>query len=105
VSGYAELAALAELELALALDGSIDELMALHAERATLIASLPPVPPRSAEAHLRRAAVAQEQTTAALATAARAIRAQISHLDRGRNAVAAYAPAAPAAAPRTAHRA
>ncbi len=105
MNGYLELAALAELELELALDGRIDELVSLHAERAVLIASLPPVPPRSAEAALRRAAVAQEQTTAALATAARAIKAQISHLDRGRNAIAAYAPVAPQAAPRAAHRA
>ena len=57
----------------MALEGRIDELDGVHAERAELIASLPPVPPRSAEAALRRAAVAQEQTTAALATAARAI--------------------------------
>ena len=105
MNGYTELAALAELELELALDGRIDELASLHAERAALIASLPAVPPRSAEAHLRRAAVAQEQTTAALATAARAIKAQISHLDRGRNAVAAYRPATTETAPRTAHRA
>jgi hypothetical protein len=102
---YATLAALAELELELALEGRIDEMTAVHAERATLIASLPPVPPRSAEAALRRAAVAQEQTTAALATAARAIRGQIAHLERGRSAVAAYRPAAPAPAPRTAHSA
>ena len=105
MNGYTELAALAELELELALDGRIDELASLHAERAALIASLPPVPPRSAEAHLRRAAVAQEQTTAELATAARVIKAQIAQLDRGRNAIAAYAPPASPAAPRTAHHA
>jgi hypothetical protein len=104
-SGYAELAALAELELALALDGRAEELCDVHARRAALIASLPAVPPRSAEAHLRRAAVAQEQTTAALATAARAIRAQITHLERGRSAVAAYRPPAQPPAPRTAYRA
>jgi len=104
-TGYAELAALAELELGLALDGRIDELIEVHARRAMLIASLPAVPPRSAEAHLRRAAVVQEQTTAALATAARAIRAQIAHLERGRSAVAAYRPAAPAPAPQTARSA
>ena len=104
-NGYAQLAALAELELELALDGRIDELTEVHARRATLIASLPAVPPRSAEAHLRRAAVAQEGTTAALATAARAIRAQIAHLERGRSAVAAYRPAVQAPAPHTAYRA
>ena len=105
MNGYTELAALAELQRELALDGRIDELASLHAERAALIASLPPVPPRSAEAHLRRAAVAQEQTTAALATAARVIKAKIAQLDRGRSAIAAYAAPASPAAPRTAHHA
>jgi hypothetical protein len=104
-NAYADLAALAELELEMALDGRIDEMTAIHAKRAELIASLPPVPPRSAEAALRRAAVAQEQTTAALATAARAIKAQIAHLERGRGAVAAYRPATPDAAPQAAYRA
>jgi len=104
-SGYAELAALAELELELALEGRIDELTEVHVRRAELIASLPPVPPRSAAANLRRAAVAQEATTAALATAARAIRAQISQLERGRTAVAAYRPAAAPVVPQTARSA
>ena len=104
-NGYAELAALAELELELALEGRIDELTEVHVQRAELIASLPPVPPRSAEANLRRAAVAQEATTAALATAARAIKAQINQLERGRSAVAAYRPASAPVTPQTAHSA
>jgi hypothetical protein len=104
-NGYLQLAALAELELELALEGRIDELTEVHVQRAELIASLPPVPPRSAEANLRRAAVAQEATTAALATAARAIRAQISQLERGRSAVAAYRPATPPVVLQTARRA
>jgi len=93
---YATVAALAEAERDLALEGRYDELEAVQARRAALVAGLPSRPPAAAEPHLRRAAAAQAQATAALAGAVRAARAEAVRIDHGRGAVAAYRPAAPA---------
>jgi hypothetical protein len=94
---YALLAALAEAERELAVEGRIDELGPLQARRAALVAELPAQAPAGAEPHLRRAAQAQAQVTAALAAATRAAQAQVVRLERGRGVVAAYRPATPPA--------
>jgi hypothetical protein len=93
---YATVAALAEAERDLAVAGRYDELEALQVRRAALVARLPQQPPAAAEPHLRRAAAAQAQATAALAAAVRVARTEAVRLEHGRGAVAAYRPAAPA---------
>jgi hypothetical protein len=93
---YAALAALAEAERDLAAAGRYDELEAVQARRAALVAGLPARPPAAAEPHLRRAAAAQAQATAALTAAVSVARGQAVRIERGRGAVAAYRPAAPA---------
>ncbi|MEA2267920.1 MAG: hypothetical protein QOC64_530 [Solirubrobacteraceae bacterium] len=94
---YALLAALTEAERELAVEGRFEELPALQAQRAALVAELPAQAPASAEPHLRRAAQAQAQVTAALTAATGAARTQVVRLEHGRGAVAAYRPLAPAA--------
>jgi hypothetical protein len=96
VSPYITLAELAEAERDLALAGSYDELEAVQARRAALVAALPAQPPAAAEPHLRRAATAPAQATAALTAAVSVARRQAVRIDHGRGAVAAYRPAAPA---------
>jgi hypothetical protein len=100
---YARLAELTESERDLALAGRIDDLLAVQEQRAALVAALPAKAPGHAQAHLRRAAAAQAEVTAALGTAIRAVRTEAVRVERGRDAVAAYRPAAPAA-PRIARR-
>ena len=96
MSAYVTLAELAEAERDLALAGRYDELEALQARRTALVAGLPTQPPAAAEPHLRRAAAAQAQATAALAGAVRVARTEAVRVDHGRGVVAAYRPAAPA---------
>jgi hypothetical protein len=93
---YAALAALAEAERDLALAGRYDELEAVQARRAAVVAGLPARPPAAAEPHLRRAAAAQAQATAALASAVSAARGEVVRIEHGRGAVAAYRSIAPA---------
>jgi hypothetical protein len=99
---YARLAAIAESERDLALDGRVDELRELQSRRAALAAALPATAPEGARPHLLRAAAAQAETTAALATAMRIARADAMRVEHGRTAVAAYRPGGPVA-PRIAH--
>jgi hypothetical protein len=101
---YAQLAALAETERELAVAGRIEELLAVQERRAALVAGLPAQAPAGAREHLRRAAAAQAEATAALAGALRAARSEAVRLDRGRGAMAAYRPAGAAPA-RLAYRA
>ena len=100
---YERLAALAEVERDHALAGRIDDLASVQAQRAALVAALPDRAPSGAHPHLRRAAAAQAETTAALATAMRAARSDAVRVEHGRTAVAAYRPGGPVA-PRIAHR-
>jgi hypothetical protein len=93
---YETLATLAETERELALATRYDELEAVQAQRAALVATLPARPPAGAEAHLRRAATAQAQATAALQAAVGVARRQVVRLEHGRGAVAAYRAPAPA---------
>ena len=96
-AAYARLAELAEAERDLALAGRVDELLAVQAERAALVASLPARAPEGARPWLVRAAEAQAEATAALSAAVAAARAEVVRVERGRTAVAAYRPAAPLA--------
>jgi hypothetical protein len=99
---YARLAALAESERDHAVAGRLDGLREVQAERAALVATLPAMAPESAHAHLRRAAAAQAEATAALASAIRVARTDAVRVEHGRVAVAAYRPGGPVA-PRIAH--
>jgi hypothetical protein len=99
---YERLATIAESERDLALEGRIDELHQLQSHRAALVAALPATAPEGARPHLLRAAAAQAETTAALATAMRIARADVMRIEHGRTAVAAYRPGGPVA-PRIAH--
>jgi hypothetical protein len=54
---YEALARSLERELELLGEGALDELAELHAERAVLLAGLPPVPPADARPALQRAAL------------------------------------------------
>ena len=94
---YLRLAEVTERERDLAVAGRIEELLAVQEERAALVAALPTRAPAAAHDHLRRAAAAQAEATAALASAMRQVRADAVRVDRGRTAMSAYLPARPAA--------
>ena len=93
---YLRLAELAETERDHAVAGHIDEVLEVQAERAALVAQLPARAPEGARDHLRRAAAAQAEVTAALASAMRRVRADAVRIDRGRTAMSAYLPGRPA---------
>jgi hypothetical protein len=93
---YERLAALVEAERDHAVAGRIDELRALQAQEAAVVAALPAQAPAGARPHLARAAAARAEVTAVLATAIRGARADAMRVDQGRTAMAAYRPAAPA---------
>jgi hypothetical protein len=90
VTPYERLAALAADELGLVQDRRLDELPALHAVRAALVATLPPDAPPSARAALERAAVLQEQVVTELTAQRDATARELAVLRRGRGAVRAY---------------
>jgi hypothetical protein len=89
---YDALAALAERELALVGAGAIDELPALHAERRTLLASLPAKPPAEAKPALERAWALQQRVTEALEERIRQAGEELRRVSRGRTAMHGYAP-------------
>jgi hypothetical protein len=95
VEPYQRLAELAETERDHAVAGRIAELLAVQAEGAAIVATLPAKTPEGARPHLERAAAARAEITAALAAAMRAARADAMRVDQGRTAMAAYRPAAP----------
>jgi hypothetical protein len=96
VEPYLRLAELTEAERDHAVAGRIDELLEVQAQRAALVAQLPARAPDGAREHLRRAAAAQAEVTAAIATAMRRVRGDAVRLDRGRTAMNAYLPGRPA---------
>jgi hypothetical protein len=87
---YAALAALADREQAAARAGRLDEVEALAAERAALVAALPARAPAGARDALEAALAAQEATRAALAEALAGVRGELAALGRGRRAARAY---------------
>ena len=88
---YAALVALAEREHALVAGGHVEELAAVAAERAALVATLPAQAPASARPALERAAGLQLATTAALRAALEETRRRMQAMDERGHAVRAYA--------------
>lgn len=87
------LAALADEELALVLDGRAEELGALHDRREAAMADLRAAgPPRAADdvAALRHALGIQDLVTQAIRERADGLRAELGTLDRGRAAAHGY---------------
>ena len=92
MTGYDELAALAQRELELVSAGALDRVPAVRKRRSEVLAALPAVPPSAARPALERAAALQEQTTAVLEERLRAIGSELGKLTRGLSAVRGYAP-------------
>jgi hypothetical protein len=99
LASYERLAELAEAERDHAVAGRIPELLAVQAEGAALVSTLPAKAPEGARPHLERAAALRAEITAALGAALRAARADAMHVEQGRAAVAAYRPAGGPVAP------
>jgi hypothetical protein len=87
---YARLLELARGERALIEGGRLEELPALQAERAALIAALPARPPQAARELIEEAKRLVDGSTAGLAAAIERTRLELAHLRRGRSAVASY---------------
>ena len=88
---YAARVELAEREHALVLGGHAEDLAAVAAERAALVARLPAQAPASARPALERAAGLQLATTAALRAALDDARRRMADMDERGRAVRAYA--------------
>lgn len=86
-----QLAALADEELALVLDGRVDELDGLHARRDELMTQLPSVVSAVDVGALRQAAGIQHLITLALTERHAAVRDELTGLHRGRTAAHGYA--------------
>lgn len=89
---YDRILELGELELELVKGQRWEELAQLGEEREQLIASLPPLAPRSASDPLAQAAALQQRVSAELARSIALAREGLGRLDRGRRAAAGYAP-------------
>lgn len=85
------LAALADEELALVLDGRADELDELHARREALMTALPLSLTAADVGALRQAAGIQHLVTLALTERHAQVRAELGGLHRGRSAAHGYA--------------
>lgn len=95
ISLYERVAELGERELELVRTGQYEQLEPLHAERQELIAVLPETPPAEASTALLRAAAVQAQVEALLSGSLAHAGAQLVRLDRGRDAMGAYATQVP----------
>ncbi len=89
---YERLVELAERERDLIATGRYDEIPALDDERNRVVADLPVVPPPEAASALERAAVLQEESTRAIASALLETRHALLDLGRGRRTARSYAP-------------
>jgi len=87
---YETLVALAEQELALALDGRWTELTELLERRSAVIAALPADDPAAARPLLERALAAHAQAHAAMNVARAGLLAELGDTGRTRTAVAGY---------------
>jgi hypothetical protein len=92
---YEQVAELGEQELELVRTGQYEQLETLQAERQELILTLPDTPPAEASTALLRAAAVQAQVEALLSGSVAHTRAQLVRLERGRDAMGAYATQAP----------
>lgn len=95
---YERLAALAEQELALAIEPELDPqaLSDLLMERDALVAALPQRPPAVAAPSLARAAALQERITLELATRAAETKRSLGLVEQGRRTARGYGDSTPA---------
>jgi hypothetical protein len=91
---YETLARIAERELESLAAGQLDELVALAAERETLVATLPQIPPASAGPALERAALIQKRVTMEISRRREAIVLELAQLEHVRRVARGYAPPA-----------
>jgi hypothetical protein len=87
---YQRLLELAREQLTAVREDRVDDLGAIAAERAALIASLPARPPATAADTLRSALAAESRLADELGGAQRDVAHRLDHLRRGRHAVRAY---------------
>ncbi len=90
---YEALARSIERELELIGEGAFEELEALHAERAALVASLPAVPPASARPALQRAALMNKRVEIEILRRRDAIIVQTANTQRVERTARGYAAA------------
>jgi hypothetical protein len=87
---YDRLLTLAKLEHELALQGDLDGLERLDAERRSIVASLPDKPPPAAKPALVEMAQLQAATTAVLTKARAALSAELGETDRREQTARGY---------------
>jgi hypothetical protein len=92
---YETLARIVERELELIGEGRLDELVALKAERAALVATLPERPPASARPALERAALMQRRVAIEIMRRREAVVLELSRLEQVRRTAEGYAPPRP----------
>jgi len=90
---YETLARSIERELELIGGGSFDELAALHAERAALLESLPPIPPDCARPALQRAALISKRVEIEIMRRREALLLDAANVERVSRTARGYAPA------------
>jgi hypothetical protein len=89
---YQALAELAERELELVGEGRLAELEELNAERATLVARLPAVPPACAGEALERAALMQRRVMIEILRTRDAMLVELAKIEQARRTAHGYAP-------------
>ncbi|MGH2886417.1 MAG: hypothetical protein ACRDPA_27580 [Solirubrobacteraceae bacterium] len=90
---YETLARSIERELELIGEGALEELDALHAERAALLESLPAVPPADARSALQRAALMNKRVEIEILRRREAIIAESANAERVERTARGYAAA------------
>jgi hypothetical protein len=90
---YETLVAMIERELELAGAGRFEELERVNAERTTLMATLPDVPPACARPALERAALMHKRFAIDLLRGRESMLVAVSELERARRAARGYTPA------------
>jgi hypothetical protein len=90
---YEALARSLERELELIGDGALDELAVLHAERTTLLDSLPAVPPAAARPALQRAALMNKRVEVEILRRREALLLETANVERVGRTARGYAPA------------
>jgi hypothetical protein len=90
---YEALARSLERELELIGEGALDELAALHAERAALLESLPAVPPAEARPALQRAALMNDRVEIEILRRREALLLETANVERVSRTARGYAAA------------
>jgi hypothetical protein len=90
---YEALARSLERELELIGDGALEELAALHAERAALLEGLPSVPPADARPALQRAALMNKRVEIEILRRREALLLESANVERVGRTARGYAPA------------